>query len=623
MALPAVTIEALFDSTALTGVVKTNSFDGGTSGATITTGNSGGASGNAFDAITGSPQFTASQKYGSGMAAFNPTSGADCHLDWTGVSQAGDVFCIRLYMYLVSATSNIQRILVVQGSSGIVSAVWITNTRQIRIYLGFSTSLVATLSEPVPVGQWCRVELRYTINGAGNGTAEVWLYSDAGSTTHTDYATTTTQAWPGGKPNLAEFHLSRDAGGYWFLDDVAVASSKIGTAGGWTDLTPYARHGIATRRGSGRVQSPVIRYEAGTATCVLDNTDRRFEVENTSGPYVVGGKSKVTPMRPFRLRCTWAGVTYHLFTGYVDLWDVDWVGDVYSECAVTASDAFKVLANKKRAPTMVEVDGVQVPQTFGAGEDSGDRVDRVLDSVGWSADDRLVSVGDSTLQATTLEGDALSELQMVAESEIGELYVDGRGRVVFRNRNAIHTDTRSTAVQATFGTAARTPAEAKLSSDDATFYNEAVAQRQGGEPQTAGDADSQAEFLTRTYGGGTNLMLETDGEVLNWAQWIVYLSSEPETRFDEIRIHCHADPDTLFPLVLPREIGDRIRIVRQPPGGGSPITRDAFIRGIAHEVGGGRWVTTFQLQNARNFVPFFTLSDATLGLLDNGIPMVF
>src|SRR5690606_40367986 len=67
----------------------------------LTTGNSGGASGNAFDAITGSPQFTASQKYGAGMAAFNPTSGADCHLDWTGLTQAGDVFCIRLYMYLV------------------------------------------------------------------------------------------------------------------------------------------------------------------------------------------------------------------------------------------------------------------------------------------------------------------------------------------------------------------------------------------------------------------------------------------------------------------------------------------------------------------------------------------
>ncbi|MEU4578922.1 hypothetical protein [Nonomuraea sp. NPDC023979] len=392
----------------------------------------------------------------------------------------------------------------------------------------------------------------------------------------------------------------------------------------WTDVTSWGKRGISTRRGSSRVESPVIRYEAGTGTAYLNNSDRRFDPTNLSGPYVAGGKSQVQPMRPIRFRCTWAGVTYHLFRGFVDVWDVDWVADVYSEVTVTATDGFKVLANKKRAATMITVDGKQVPQTYGEGENAGARVTRILDSAGWPLADRLIAVGDSPMQATTLEGDALSELQSVADSEIGELYIDGQGRVVFRNRRAIHTETRSTTVQATFGSSptARTPAQTKLSSDDATLYNEVLATREGGETQTVGDAASQDEFLTRTF-NAPGLQLRTDGEALAWGQWIIFLSSEPETRFDSIEIHCHADPSVLFPAVLAREIGDRIRIVRRPSGGGDPITRDALIRGIAHDVSTEKWITTFQLQSARNFGSFFTLDDPVLGVLGNGVPLVY
>ena len=624
MTLPFITVESMFDNTPLSGVVRTNTFDGGTNTTTITTGNSGGVSGNAFNNVAGSPQFSSTQAFGSGLAAFNPSAGVDTHMDWTGLTQAGDVFCARLYLYLVSAPASSQRVFVLQGASGIVSAVWMFSDRTLRLYTGFSTSLVAQLTTPVPVGQWVRVEMRYTINSGGNGTAEIWLYTDPGSSTHADFAISSTLAWPGGKPNLTEWHLQRDVAGYWFMDNVAVAATKIGAAGTWTDLTPYAKRGITTRRGSGRVQSPIIRYEAGTATVHLNNSDRRFDPTNTTGPYVSGGVSRVTPMRPIRVRCTWAGVTYHLFRGFVDQWDVDWIANVYSEVTVTATDGFKVLANKKRAPTLITVDGKQVPQTYGGGEDSGARVTRILDSASWPAADRQIATGNSPMQATDLSGDVLSELQAVADSEVGELYIDGQGRVVFRNRSAIHTDSRSVSVQATFGNppTSPTPAEAKLSTDDVTLYNEVIATRDGGDGQVVADSSSQTEFLTRTF-DAPRLLLQTDSEALSWGQWIIFLSKNPETRFDQIQIHCHANPTVLFPAVLAREIGDRIQIVRRPPGGGADIVRDAFIRGIAHDVSTERWVTTFQLQSARAFGSFFTLDDASLGVLGNNVPLVF
>jgi hypothetical protein len=81
-------------------------------------------------------------------------------------------------------------------------------------------------------------------------------------------------------------------------------------------------------------------------------------------------------------------------------------------------------------------------------------------------------------------------------------------------------------------------------------------------------------------------------------------------------VHAHADPTNLFPQVLAREIGDRIKVVRYPPGGGSPISREVFIRGISHETTGATWITTWSLQSATKYGSFFALDHPVLGLLD-------
>ncbi|MFD9949816.1 hypothetical protein ACFWYW_55895 [Nonomuraea sp. NPDC059023] len=609
LSLPTVGIEVMFDSVALIGVQRANSLDAGTNAATISTSNSGGASGNAFDAITGSPRFSNAQVFGgSGLSAFNPTSGADCHMDWSGVTQPGNTFCARFYMYLVSATSGTQRVFVLIGASGVTSAVWIFNNRTLRLYTGFSTAVVAQLTTPVPIGQWVRVEMRWTIDVSGNGTGEIWLYTNPNSTTHTDYAISSVVAWPNGKPGGAEWHLQRDAGGYWHTDLIAVAANKIGPAGTWTTLTAYGKRGISTRRGSSRIESPIIRYEAGTASAWLNNTDRRFDPTHLSGPYVSGGRSQVTPMKPIRFRATWNSVTYDVFRGFVDQWDVIHVADVYSEVRVLATDGFKILRNRRR-PAVTPV---------GAGENTGARITRILNSAGWPAADRLIATGNSTLQATDLEGVALDELQTATESEIGELYIDASGRVVFRNRQAALMETRSNTVQATFGQTVGVPApvQAKVVTDDATMWNEIKVKRTGGTELLIGDEASQVEYQVRTF-QPPELLIQTDTEVEAYAGWILYVSKDPEVRFSTVEIHAHADPDTLFPIVLAREIGDRIRIVRRPSGGGAPIERDVFIRGIAHETTGATWITTWTLQSATKYGSFFTLDNPVLGLLDN------
>jgi hypothetical protein len=343
---------------------------------------------------------------------------------------------------------------------------------------------------------------------------------------------------------------------------------------------------------------------------VFANPDRRFDPTNLSGPYTGGGVTQIVPMVPVRIRASFGGVTYDLLRGYADNWSVAWSDPNWSTVTMTASDAFKVFANYSR-PAVAAV---------GASELSGARISRILDSVSWPAADRVIATGNSTLQATTLEGDALAELQLAADSELGECYVDGAGRVVFRNRLALLTDTRSSISQCTFGDGGGSElpgTDVGVAYDDTQLVNYARVTRVGGVEQSAVDTASQQTYLTRTY-ERSDLIIETDSDALNLAQWVVSTSKDPELRFNELSFNPRAADATLWPQALGREIGDRITVVRRPPGGGSAITRDVFIRGISHEATASTnsWKTVWSLQSGLKG-SFLTLDNSTLGVLDS------
>lgn len=374
---------------------------------------------------------------------------------------------------------------------------------------------------------------------------------------------------------------------------------------------------VATKRGANRTEQPAIRYESGTGSVVLKNNDREFDPTNLSGPHVNAGVTQVQPMRPIRLRATWNAVTYDLFRGFIDSWDLDWNGPNWSEVTVPFTDGFKVLASYDRVPLTTPV---------GEGELSSARITRILDSVVWPAGLRTIATGNSPMQATDLGGSALTECFLTADSEVGEFYIGGNGNVVFRNRHAIFTDSRSKNVQATFGDSG---SELRYKNDGLTLVydheslaNRVQVARAGGVQQIATDIPSVAAYLTKTF-NRSDLLLQTDGEALSWAQWILLVSKDPELRFSTMVINPLRDTTNLFPQVLGREIGDRIRILRRPPGGGSAIQRDCFIRGISHSITPSTWLTTWVLQSATDYGNFFTLDDATLGVLGNGVPMVF
>lgn len=541
-------------------------------------------------------------------------------------------------------------------------------------------------------------------------------------------------------------------------------TGTLGLDDAWTDITDYARN-WSYRRGANRGNDLNLRYEAGTCTIELNNADRRFDPLNLDGPYVVAGESQVVPMVRVRIRAVWDGDTYPLFTGYADQWQINYQGTSWATVVLTATDASKVFASYDRSAQLA----------VGAGEDSGARIDRILDAIDWPDEDRIIATGDTSVQATTLEGNVLSELQLVQDTELGEFYVNASGKVVFRNRRAILSDPMAAVSQGLFGdggftrpilydfeldaatttgiagyygqdctvaasaaqahsgsqsmliTTVGTPttayarqvtdapvvadrrymvgfwcysptsrfigaaidwddangnylttdfdgltvaattwtyvsctgtapptaagahfgptitssppagtqlyvdelsfvdldnelpyADVTVETDDTGMANLVTVTRAGGSTEVyAEDPESRQKYLTKTY-SRTDLLLLTDLEALDYAEALIYQSSRPELRFGQLILN-NPQPQVealLWPQMLGRDFGDRITVIRRPVGGGDPIERDVFVRGIEASSDGPAWRTAFVLQDAAKF-SFFVVGDPVYGVLDS------
>jgi hypothetical protein len=406
----------------------------------------------------------------------------------------------------------------------------------------------------------------------------------------------------------AAFTVGGAFGTALILDDASLGLLDTGTLSAevWSDITPYVL-GFNTRRGASRADGPILRFEAGQATLTLDNSDRRFDPTNLSGPYVAGGLTQVTPMRKVRISAVHDGTSYPVFTGFADAWDITYQGYGSSTCVLTATDATKVLSNQDR---------VALGAAVGASELSGARVSRVLDSMGWSTLDRDIDEGESTLQETTMDRSVWEELLQVQDSEIGQVFVEADGVVTFHGRHYLLENPTSTTSQLTLGDGAgETPfVEAPISYDDTTLNNLVRIARTGGTQQTAEDITSQQDYLIHTY-DRTDLIVEADTDAADYAAFILYQTKDPELRFTSVTVNGNDDQDVLFPHMLGRRFGDLITITRDPPGGGA-ITRTAYIVGVSHEVPGvNEWRTTWQLQSAAKW-SFMILDHTTLGVLD-------
>src|ERR1044072_377176 len=441
---------------------------------------------------------------------------------------------------------------------------------------------------------------------------KVWIKTAGGSEPST-YGFTQ----PSGADGVVMIACIRDAA----LSYVTGTDINNGTAYFTTpSVTPVGTADLELRYVAGSVGGPTVTWDwTGTDGPYTEREDAQSSTFTTaslaskslSGLVTATGGTLVKPMRPIRVRAIWNSVTYDLFRGYVDSWDITWNGSNWSEVAVPCTDAFKIFGNTERTAVAA----------VGAGEGTGTRIGRILDGIGWSASLRDIDPGDVTVISTTLEGNALEEMLLNTETEVGELYMTGDGKVFFRDRSGINDDARSTASNATFGddgAGVELPySDLTFTNEDAQLFNRVIVTRSGGAtPQQADDTASQSEYLLHSF-EKSDLLMQNDAAALNYAQYVLSLTSQPELRFDSMTISPHRDETNLFPQVLGRTIGDRITVRRRPPGGGSTIEQDCFIRGIEHTVNPSQWQTSRTLQSTSAAGALVIIGDTTRGRLDN------
>ena len=216
------------------GLLRRNSFEAGTSGATATTSNTGGPADDAFNNVavvgTGTGTFTTAQALvGSQSLRIQTPSATDVfRLDFNGQNDTSGSFRFAFRLNsLPTAQPTLMRL--VDGSAALICAVVLTTTNKIQLQDKLSAA-VKTFTTTLVTGQWYRVE-GYAIPGTttSNGTLAISYFLDnSTSPAETGYSSNAQNA---GTLHIAEARFGKVTGS--------------GTFDGWIDEVAYLPNGTA------------------------------------------------------------------------------------------------------------------------------------------------------------------------------------------------------------------------------------------------------------------------------------------------------------------------------------------------------------------------------------------
>jgi hypothetical protein len=252
------------------------------------------------------------------------------------------------------------------------------------------------------------------------------------------------------------------------------------------------------------------------------------------------------------------------------------------------------------ALTDAEVESHWIAGSLGyAGYDTGAVLDALLTFKGWPSSLRAIDTGTSTMGSYDLPDTMQSMVQRLADTEAGQLYIDGAGNVVHRSRSALWADTRSNTAQAVYGDQASGETLVyvadgfDLHRDEALLRNPITASRSGGISVTAEDTAYSTDRYGERNWAAPAAYDSADVVMVSRAWAFLARYKELGTRLKAVRFVPQAN-SLLWPEVLGRQIGDRITIKRTPLGLGNQIETDQIIEGVTHTFSPKLWVTEFR-----------------------------
>jgi hypothetical protein len=363
------------------------------------------------------------------------------------------------------------------------------------------------------------------------------------------------------------------------------------------DLTDTTRQ-ITIRRGRNITRDT---YEAGNATVrVYDNTGR-FNPQNTSSDLY----GQLTPLRKLRISAEYSGVTYYLFSGYTTDYTYSYdQAENIGYVDISAADAFR-LFNLAAVTTITG---------SAAGQDTGTRINKILDTVQFPNSMRSVDTGNSLTQADPATSrTSLAAIQNVETSEQGAFYITPEGNAIFKNRANTISSAGGTPIA--FNQTGGIPYKnVMFAFDDKLIVNQANVTRIGGTTQTNVDLTSIASYFPHSI-TFTDLVVDTDAEAMNIAKVYVATRATTTIRIDQMTLDLL---DTAVPTAtaLGLDYFDNVNISNIQPDG-STITKNLQVQGVAWDITPNRWLGTFT--TLEPITDGFIIGNSTYGVLGDDI----
>jgi hypothetical protein len=330
------------------------------------------------------------------------------------------------------------------------------------------------------------------------------------------------------------------------------------------DLTPNVRN-ITIDNGR-NIQSDT--YQAGTAVIRIIDPTSQWNPQNVNSefyPYLV-------PLRKIRVSATTATAQEFLFSGYTTEYryyydQAENMGfvDIY------AADAFRLL-NLAQLTTVAD---------SGAGQATGTRIEKLLDTVDFPTSMRTISTGNSLCQADpgTLRT-SLSAIKNAEFSEQGAFYIDGTGTAIFKSRNQVASSISGTPIE--FNQTTGIPYKNLIFAfDDKLIINTASIQRIGGVAQVYQNADSVIKYFPHQY-SAQELVIDTDANALNIAATYVASKAETTIRIDAMTVDL-LDPAVPTDTMIGLDYFTNVRISNSQPDG-STIIKTLQVQGLKWEI---------------------------------------
>ena len=381
-----------------------------------------------------------------------------------------------------------------------------------------------------------------------------------------------------------------------------LGQNSLGTSVVETVDVSYQTQQISIRHGRDRMFE---EYLPGECTVQFLDFDGDWNPANTSSPYY----GQIKPMNQLRVYSQYAPgcvvncPTYWLFSGYIWNYDYQWADASadYAIVTVQAVDAFRLLA-LANITTVTGAANKDLP---------GERINLILDEINWPTTARLIDTGDTELENDPgTERTALSALQTIEQSDLGALFIDEEGRIVYYDRNTLSIKATGTATEFDDNGTEIQYQDVDINYDDTELANSVTLTRASGSPQNVFDQNSIDEYFLRSY-SRSDLMMETNALALARATQILNYRNQIRLRVDSITLDLSSETDRLEPG-LGLSVGDPI-IVTKTMAGTSDVTVRVTVQGHTHDITPDRWTTTFT--TAYPLSTSFILGSSEFGIL--------